>query len=81
MGTNSEVTVRYWAGARRAAGLDSERLSAATLGDLLAQIRARPALTAIIQASSFLVDGVAGQPGTVLVDGATIDVLPPFAGG
>ncbi|MGX7677922.1 MoaD/ThiS family protein [Jatrophihabitans sp. DSM 45814] len=77
----SEVTVRYWAGARRAAGLDSEHLRAATLGELLKTLGSRPKLTAILQASSVLVDGVAAQPDTILMAGATVDILPPFAGG
>jgi molybdopterin synthase sulfur carrier subunit len=76
-----QVTVRYWAGARRAAGLDSETLTAATLGEVQEQLRARPALADVVAASSMLVDGQAGRPGTPLTAGATVDVLPPFAGG
>jgi sulfur-carrier protein len=77
----SQVTVRYWAGARRAAGLDSEQLSAATIAELRDQLGARPALAAVIEASSLLVDGMAAHLDTPLDDGATVDVLPPFAGG
>lgn len=75
------VTVRYWAGARRAAARDSEVLQADTLGELLDQLSERPRLADVVRASSFLVDGVAASPGTPLADGQIIDVLPPFAGG
>jgi molybdopterin converting factor small subunit len=78
----SQVTVRYWAGARRAAGLASETLAADTLADLLGQLRARPGLAEVVAASSVLVDEVrpsaADQP---LAAGTVVDILPPFAGG
>jgi molybdopterin converting factor small subunit len=77
----SLVTVRYWAGARRAAGRDSEQVEAHTLGGLIEQLASRPELQAVLAASSLLVDGVAGQPEVQLSPGATVDVLPPFAGG
>ncbi len=76
-----EVTVRYWAGARRAAGLASETLTAETVADLRAQLGLRPELSSIVQASSVLVDGVAVPVESSLTGGATVDVLPPFAGG
>ncbi len=75
------VTVRYWAGARRAAGYESESLDAATFGELREALVARPTLTAVCQVSSFLIDGVRASDESVLYDGATVDVLPPFAGG
>jgi len=78
----AQVTVRYWAGARRAAGLASEVLTADTLADLLGQLRARPGLAEVVAASSVLVDEVRpsgdDQP---LATGAVVDILPPFAGG
>ena len=77
----SLVTVRYWAGARRAAGRDSEQLTAVDLADLLAQLNARPELVPVLAASSVLVDAVAADPARPLPAGAVIDVLPPFAGG
>lgn len=76
-----EVTVRYWAGARRASGRDSEQLLAVSLGELLSQLGSRPALTDLIAASSVLVDGVATPRDNTLVRGAVVDILPPFAGG
>jgi len=75
------VTVRYWAGARRAAGRDSEELLAADLADLRNQLLARPELTQVAAASSLLVDSVAGRDDTPLPPGCVVDVLPPFAGG
>lgn len=75
------VTVRYWAGAKRAAGVESELLAAATVGELRAVLAARPELTQISTVSSFLVDGVQAENATPLSDGAQVDVLPPFAGG
>ena len=75
------VTVRFWAGARRAAGHDEEQLTAATVAQLIDLLSDRPALSQVIQASSFLVDGVATSRDLPLRDGMTVDVLPPFAGG
>ena len=78
------VTVRYWAGARAAAGRDQEAVDAATVGDLLAAIGARPRLARVLGASSLLVDGTAVRREDVdrrLPRGAVVDVLPPFAGG
>ena len=75
------ITVRYWAGARRAAGRESEKLSAATVGELRATLRARPTLGRVAEVASFLVDGQQAGEHTVLRDGAEVDVLPPFAGG
>ena len=75
------VTVRFWAGARRAAGHDEERLSAATVAQLIDLLAERPELASVIAASSILVDGVATSGDAALQTGATVDVLPPFAGG
>ena len=75
------VTVRYWAGAKRAAGTDREQLEAATVGDVRDQLRGRPGLAALSDVASFLVDGQQAGDATSLHDGAEVDVLPPFAGG
>lgn len=75
------VLVRFWAGARRAAGHESEQLLAATVGDVRAQLAARPELAKICAVSSFLVDGQQAADSTRLRAGAEVDVLPPFAGG
>ena len=75
------VTVRYWAGAQRAAGVESETLTGDTVGDLRAELASRPAMAAVSRVASFLVDGVQAGDTTRLYDGAEVDVLPPFAGG
>jgi molybdopterin synthase sulfur carrier subunit len=83
------VTVRYWAAARQAAGLAEERLQAGTLAEALTAAAARrpgdAEFAAVLARSSFLVDGrqagTAARAGTVLAEGAVIEVLPPFAGG
>ena len=75
------VTVRFWAGARRAAGHSEERSSARTLNELRINLVARPELSRVIAASSFLVDGRAYLAEDPMPDGAVVDVLPPFAGG
>jgi molybdopterin synthase sulfur carrier subunit len=75
------VTVRYWAGARRAAGRESEQLHADTLSDLLTQLSADASLAPVIGASAVLVDEVIADPSQPLRDGAVVDILPPFAGG
>ena len=76
--------VRYWAGARAAAGCAEERSAAATLGDLLADISRRHDISRILRVSSLLVDGIAvptDESERQLADGTVVDVLPPFAGG
>ena len=75
------VTVRYWAGAQRAAGVESETLDAATVGELRTLLAGRPELAKIAEVASFLVDGRQAGDTTKLFDGAEVDVLPPFAGG
>jgi molybdopterin converting factor small subunit len=78
------VTVRYFAGARAAAGVDTESRSAATLDELVGQIVAEHGarLERVLTACSFLVDGTQTRHRSVgLAPGTTVDVLPPFAGG
>ena len=78
----ADVTVRYWAGARAAAGVDDERLQADTVDDLVQQLSARtPALAPVLALSSLLVDGLVARGPVDLADGAVVEVLPPFAGG
>jgi molybdopterin converting factor small subunit len=77
------VLVRYWAGARAAAGVDEERLTGvATVGELLARLAAaHPALEPVLPVCSVLVGGRAGTGEDRVPPGAVIEVLPPFAGG
>ena len=79
-----DVTVRYFAGARAAAGVDEEPARAGTLGELRAQLSEAHGerLERVLTACSFLVDGVAARDlAAPLPQGGTVDVLPPFAGG
>jgi sulfur-carrier protein len=83
------VTIRYWAAAKDAAGAAEEKVQARTLAEALdAALAGRPAdsqLHTVLSRSSFLVDGrQAGRQvaaDLVLREGATIEVLPAFAGG
>jgi sulfur-carrier protein len=78
------VTVRYFAGARAAAGVDTEELDAATLDELVGQIVGEHGekLERVLTACSFLVDGTTTRDRSVsLGPGTVVDVLPPFAGG
>jgi molybdopterin synthase sulfur carrier subunit len=78
------VTVRYFAGARAASGIDTEQLPAATLDELVGRIVDvhGDRLARVLTACSFLVDGTSTRdPAVSLAPGAVVDVLPPFAGG
>ena len=80
----SMVLVRYFAGARAAAGVTEEKIPAATLAELVASVTAARGdqLARVLGVASFLVDGVVCHDrGARLPDGSTVDVLPPFAGG
>jgi sulfur-carrier protein len=84
-----DVTVRYWAAAKDAAGVSDEVVKAETLSDVLAAIQSqRPGdsrFAAVIARSSFLVnDSPVGKrdPGTIAIPSdAVVEVLPAFAGG
>jgi molybdopterin converting factor small subunit len=78
------ITVRYFAGAREAAGVTTEQLggptSVAALRSALAD--ARPGLVAVLPRCALLVAGArATSDDAEVPDGVTVDVLPPFAGG
>ena len=83
--TTGTVTVRYFAAARAAAGVETEPLEVfGTVDDAIRAIRARHGaeLGRVLDRCSFLLDEVAVRDRSVAVPGgATIDVLPPFAGG
>ncbi|WP_091090598.1 MoaD/ThiS family protein [Micromonospora nigra] len=83
--TSAVITVRYFAGARAAAGRAEETASAGrSLDELLAELADRHGrrLADVLAVASFLVDGVTCHDRRApLPAGATIDVLPPFAGG
>jgi sulfur-carrier protein len=78
------VIVRYFAGARAAAGSAEEKVDATTLGELIDTVRSAHGerLSAVLTGASYLVDGLAAHDhAAVLPDGAVVDILPPFAGG
>lgn len=80
------LTVRFFAAARAAAGVDLTEIDVpadATLGDLERALGVgHPALTPVLARCSYLRDAIALCDRTApLGDCATIDVLPPFAGG
>ena len=81
------TVLRYWAGARAAAGVGEEQRGAPTLDRLLADAVADhgPGLAKVLAVCSVIVDGnpVGGRPhASVDVSRAVlVDVLPPFAGG
>lgn len=85
--TTHTVRVRYFAGARAAAGRDEESVAVpagSTVDDLVLTLSTRygDRLSRVLTASSFLLDGIAVRDRMVtLNNGAAIDVLPPFAGG
>jgi molybdopterin converting factor small subunit len=77
------VQVRYFAAAAEAAGCEEETLPAvATVGELRAILGEKygPAMVRVLTLGSFLVDGVVSRDNNRAL-GATVDVLPPFAGG
>ena len=81
------VRVRYFASARAAVGVDSELVQlppSASVADAVEHLRTThpERLPRILDAASFLLDGVAIRDlDRPLPDGAELDVLPPFAGG
>jgi molybdopterin converting factor small subunit len=79
------LLVRYWAGARAAAGITEEYVpvaDGATVADVVARVeQARPALRPVLEVASLLLDGRAAGRDAPIGDAATLEVLPPFAGG
>ncbi|HEX4399996.1 MAG TPA: MoaD/ThiS family protein [Galbitalea sp.] len=71
------VKVRFFAAARAAVGASTASVPAGTLESVLAAFE-----FPVIAKCSFLVNGVAeADRSRGLVEGDTVDVLPPFAGG
>jgi sulfur-carrier protein len=80
------VTVRYYAAARAAAGVETESVEVppgATVDILLKTVRTTHGddFGRVLDRCSFLLDEVAVRDRELsLHDGALLDVLPPFAG-
>ena len=84
--TTAQVTVRFFAAARAAAGNEVETIRlrpGTTIAGLVDQLSERDAeLAKVLKRCSFLLDGVAVRdPDVALENAQTVDVLPPFAGG
>ncbi len=83
------VTVRYFAAARAAAGIESETVTVhpgVTLAEVVHGLAQRNShLSTVLTRCSYLCDGVAVGAQAAAIRpveyGQTIDVLPPFAGG
>ncbi len=81
-----QVTVRYFAAARAAAGVEAETLvvrPGTTVAELVERLAVRGSrLATVLNRCSYLCEGIAVRDETAaLRPGDTIDVLPPFAGG
>lgn len=84
--TTIDVTVRYFASAKAAAGIEQEAFELAagtTVTELVGALRDRDGeLARVLDRCTFLCDGMAVRdPARRLETNQTIDVLPPFAGG
>ncbi|WP_327311688.1 MoaD/ThiS family protein [Streptomyces sp. NBC_01243] len=81
--------MRYWAAAKAAAGTEQEPCWARSLAEALEQARARhadrPRFAQVLGHCSFLVDGYQvgdrDHAAVPLREGATVELMPPFAGG
>jgi sulfur-carrier protein len=84
----SQVTVRFWASVRSAAGVVEDVFRPGTVADVLAEVGARyPATVGLLPRCSVLLNAMAvhdlattGQARAVK-PGTTMELLPPFAGG
>ena len=82
----ASVTVRYFAAAAEAAGVEEEILAAGDAGTTVGELRDLlverhgAAMARIVANGSFLVDGVVRRDRAAAL-GERVDVLPPFAGG
>jgi molybdopterin synthase sulfur carrier subunit len=85
----AEVTIRYWAAAKEAAGRPEDSIEAETLAEALALIvsmhSADARFAAVLGRSSILVDGRQARcrpdDPVVLPVKVVVEILPPFAGG
>ncbi|MGH4018185.1 MAG: MoaD/ThiS family protein [Pseudonocardiaceae bacterium] len=83
-GPSDMVTVRFFAAARAAAGVSEATVAAETVAELKAVLSKRfgAELARVLPACGLLVDGLSHHDDlSTLTNGATVDVLPPFAGG
>ncbi|GAB3582039.1 MoaD/ThiS family protein [Calidifontibacter terrae] len=75
-------TVRYWAGAKAAAGVAEEAVEASSVGAAIAlAVERHPALSQVVPLCALLIDGRRVDAATELPAQAVLEILPPFAGG
>lgn len=83
--TSASVTVRYFAAARDAAGVDVEVVALdgpVTVGSLRALlVDSRPALTRVLRQSRLAVNERFAADDAVVAAGDDVAVIPPVAGG
>jgi molybdopterin synthase sulfur carrier subunit len=90
--SDGHVTMRYWASARAAAGTDSDAVEVVgpvSLAELVARVRAAHAdsqrFSEVLGCCAVMVGDrpvTTDDPAAVIVQpGATVEFLPPFAGG
>lgn len=90
--TGKTATVRYWAAARAAAGVESDAVAVGdgtTLADVLRVVRElhsdRPKLDDVVAVCSVLIGdqpvGARSAEDVEVRPGDTVELLPPFAGG
>lgn len=82
----AQITVRYFAAARAAAGHDEESVAipaGTTLAELVDTLSRRTTeLARVLQRCSYLCDSIAIRDRQIVIGtGQIVDVLPPFAGG
>lgn len=85
----TDVTVRYWAALRAAAGTPGEQVAPGPLDQVLAAVAAAHAgstrFAQVLAICSVLVDelpvGARNHADVPVGPGSVVDLLPPFAGG
>ena len=77
------ATVRLFASAAEAAGVQDLEVEVATVGQLELELDSRfgEKFAKVRRQCSVMVGGSLSEPGTAIPDGAVVDFLPPFAGG
>ena len=76
------VSVRYFAAAAEAAGVDTETVPAGTVAQVVAVMTSHhPDLATVLPRCALLADGTRVEGDDEVRAGVTLDVLPPFAGG
>jgi len=77
------ATVRFFASAAEAAGLQDLEVDVATVGQLASELDSRfgEKFAKVRRQCSVMVGGTLSESTTAIPDGSVVDFLPPFAGG